>query len=397
MYPVCASRNTEMPSSSPASYGSINSNGTPFPGASFKTSFTDISVPAMKSWANAYLYKPITNITHSNGLISFVFMGSSTNTYTISAICGTNGTILPSGTVTVYEGSSETYTITPTLHHDIATVLINGVSNQTAVNTGTYTFSNVFSNQTIEATFKAKIYTVTFNANSGTGSMEPQNFTYGVSQALNPNTFTKPNAVFKGWNTQSTGSGINFNDQEEMMLTYSRTLYAQWEMLLPEFTITATATTGGEISPSGIITLVEGESQLFTISPQENFSIIDVIVNNLSIGTSEEYLFENITENQTIHAVFEYMGIEEYMSHNYSSLHIIPNPANDYIDLRFELLFSKSEIIEFYNSFGQLVKNVPLNGEPEENRMTQRILISDLSKGIYLIKVGGETVKLVVR
>ena len=75
LYPVCASRNTQMPTATPSSYGNINTAGCPFPGTSNKTSFTDNSTPAMKSWANANTEKPITNITHSTRLISFDFMG----------------------------------------------------------------------------------------------------------------------------------------------------------------------------------------------------------------------------------------------------------------------------------------------------------------------------------
>ena len=75
MYPVCASATVSVPNSSPSSYGNINSAGCPFPGTSNQSSFTDNSTPSMKSWANSNTNKPITNITHSNRLISFDFMG----------------------------------------------------------------------------------------------------------------------------------------------------------------------------------------------------------------------------------------------------------------------------------------------------------------------------------
>ncbi|MCL2435361.1 MAG: M6 family metalloprotease domain-containing protein, partial [Lentimicrobiaceae bacterium] len=75
MYPVCASSTTAIPTSTPSSYGNINSTGCPFPGSSNQTSFTDNTTPAMRSWANVNTNKPITNIQHSNRLISFDFMG----------------------------------------------------------------------------------------------------------------------------------------------------------------------------------------------------------------------------------------------------------------------------------------------------------------------------------
>jgi M6 family metalloprotease-like protein len=62
MYPVCANAGTE-PGSTPASYGSINSGGCPFPGTGSKTQFTDATLPSQKSWAGALTNKSIINIT----------------------------------------------------------------------------------------------------------------------------------------------------------------------------------------------------------------------------------------------------------------------------------------------------------------------------------------------
>jgi M6 family metalloprotease-like protein len=73
VYPVCASA-TGNPSSTVASYGNINSAGCAFPGTSGKTSFTDTTTPSAKTWNGTNCLKPITDITESNGKISFSFM-----------------------------------------------------------------------------------------------------------------------------------------------------------------------------------------------------------------------------------------------------------------------------------------------------------------------------------
>jgi len=321
MYPVCASRTTQMPNSTPSSYGNINSLGCPFPGTSNKKVFDDNSTPAMKSWANANTNKPITNIIHIDRLISFDFMGGGTvASYTITATCGENGKISPEGVTTLYEGFSQSYTITPNNHYEIASVLINGVNNPDAVASGKYTFSEISANHTIHATFAPKTYTVTFNANGGTGEMEPQVFTYGVDQALELNTFTKPDATFDRWNTFAGGLGTNYANGQIITLSTNIKLFAQWD------------------------------------------------------GNS---------------------GIEEV--NPYSSIQVIPNPAHDYVELRIENYELGIHLIEFYNMFGQVVKSVPVNGNIQENMMTQRISITDLSKGVYLVKIGSETAKLVVQ
>ena len=73
-------------------------------------------------------------------------------------------------------------------------------------------------------------YTITFNANGGEGSMEPQRFEVGVDTALNANTFTREGYKFIGWNTAADGSGATYADAGAILeLTGDMTLYAQWQ------------------------------------------------------------------------------------------------------------------------------------------------------------------------
>ena len=73
-------------------------------------------------------------------------------------------------------------------------------------------------------------YTITFNANGGKGSMEPQRFEVGVDTALNTNAFTRENYKFIGWNTAADGSGATYADEGAILeLTGDMTLYAQWQ------------------------------------------------------------------------------------------------------------------------------------------------------------------------
>ena len=73
-------------------------------------------------------------------------------------------------------------------------------------------------------------YTITFNANGGEGSMEPQHFEVGVDTALNTNAFTRENYKFTGWNTAADGSGATYTDCGSILeLKENLTLYAQWQ------------------------------------------------------------------------------------------------------------------------------------------------------------------------
>lgn len=61
-YPVCASSSSQKPSSSPSSYGDVNSPGCPFPGTSGKTSFSSGTTPAAFVWDGAISHVSLRNI-----------------------------------------------------------------------------------------------------------------------------------------------------------------------------------------------------------------------------------------------------------------------------------------------------------------------------------------------
>ena len=71
-------------------------------------------------------------------------------------------------------------------------------------------------------------YTVSFNANGGTGSMANQKLKSNTPAALNTLTFTRDGYAFVGWNTKSDGSGHDYGDGQSVTNLGSVTLYAQW-------------------------------------------------------------------------------------------------------------------------------------------------------------------------
>ncbi len=76
------------------------------------------------------------------------------------------------------------------------------------------------------------------------------------------------------------------------------------------YKITASAGTGGTISPSGTITVNKGASQKFTITPDSGYSIKDVLVDGKSQGKISSYTFTNVTSDHQIYASFEKSGTQ---------------------------------------------------------------------------------------
>jgi len=71
------------------------------------------------------------------------------------------------------------------------------------------------------------------------------------------------------------------------------------------FTITATAGPGGTMVPIGNIVANCGGTRTFSISAGSGFSILDVVVDNVSQGAVSGYAFTNIQANHTINAQFQ--------------------------------------------------------------------------------------------
>ena len=124
-------------------------------------------------------------------------------TYLITASAGIDGSVSPSGTVTLNYGDSKTFTITPNTGYIIKDVKVDGVSVGAVT---TYTFENVTSSHIIEAMFEPITYSITTSAGSG-GSISPLGtvkIKYGDSK-----TFTIiPNSGYKISNVKVDGVSV---------------------------------------------------------------------------------------------------------------------------------------------------------------------------------------------
>ncbi len=70
------------------------------------------------------------------------------------------------------------------------------------------------------------------------------------------------------------------------------------------YTITATASAGGTITPSGSVSVQEGSAKTFTIKAGDGYVISDVLVDGASVGKAAEYKFTSVSKNHTIEAKF---------------------------------------------------------------------------------------------
>lgn len=94
------------------------------------------------------------NVTSNHSIIATFAVALSSTKYNITASAGSNGSISPQGNVTVSPGGNQTFTIKPrSFSYQISDVKVDGVSKGPLTS---YTFTNVTSNHSINATFARK-------------------------------------------------------------------------------------------------------------------------------------------------------------------------------------------------------------------------------------------------
>lgn len=211
-------------------------------------------------WANATNQLQFGNDTYPTKITS----ATSATAYTLTISQGSNSTIAVSRTSSnlastgtlansakIYTGDVLKITFSAASGYNITTHTVN---NSTFTSGNTHTVSG---NVTVKSTATLKTYTVTFNANGGTGAPSAQTKTHGTALTLTstkPTRATVTNATytvtfdanggttptasataknttsysFKNWNTNSGGTGTSYASGASYTTDAAVTLYAQW-------------------------------------------------------------------------------------------------------------------------------------------------------------------------
>jgi uncharacterized repeat protein (TIGR02543 family) len=114
----------------------------------------------------------------------------------------------------------------------------------------------LYADVTLYAKWTANSYTITFNANGGTGTMATSAIVAGTAKIITANAYTRSSHIFAGWSTVTGVQTVVYTDQQSITLYANTTLYAQWT---PVYTITYNANTGTGSVPSGA-TVIAGNS-----------------------------------------------------------------------------------------------------------------------------------------
>ncbi|KPA11347.1 conserved hypothetical protein, secreted [Candidatus Magnetomorum sp. HK-1] len=210
-----------------------------------------------------------------------------------------NGRISPSGTISVPYRSSKTFSISPSSHNKISNVKINGNSKGAI---SSYTFSNITSNQTIEAFFVPDDHRISATV-KGNGRISPSGnvlVSCGSSKTftISPNSHNKIIDVKVDGRSKGKISSYTFRN-----VTSNHTIEAIFGP--DDHRINSLSSGEGRISPSGNTTVMCGSNKSYSISPSPCHKISDVKIDGRSQGAISSYTFRNIRSNHTIQAYFK--------------------------------------------------------------------------------------------
>jgi Divergent InlB B-repeat domain len=203
------------------------------------------------------------------------------------------GTTTRSYTQTIDVGNTNTYTVSNLSDgtYYFAVTASNMSGNESV-------YSNEV-NKTIQST--PQIYTI--NASAGTGGSISPSGSVIVNQSANQNFTITPDPGYiiadVKVDSASVGAVTSYTFSN---VSAAHTIQAFFSTV--SYTITASAGTGGSISPSGSVSVNQGASKTFSISANAGYSIADVKVDSTSVGKVASYTFSNVTAAHTIQASF---------------------------------------------------------------------------------------------
>jgi|GEM_PF-558385 len=236
---------------------------------------------------------------NASGRSTFDLPVTATIPYGITATAGADGTITPSGLIGVAPAHTQTFTISPNANFAVSDVLVDNVSVGAVTS---YTFTNVTAPHTISAVFTL-VGGITLTSSAGpNGTIAPLgNVTIPAGSSQ---TFTI---------TPDPGYQVSYLLVDGAVLpavtTYTFSIVSAGHTINAYFTpivysITATAGTGGRITPSGTVRVNGTANATFTIAPNNGFTLVDVVVDGVSQGAVTRYSFTNVLANHTINAIF---------------------------------------------------------------------------------------------
>ena len=149
--------------------------------------------------------------------------------------------------------------------------------------------------------------TATYDYTGGSGSISVSTTSMCAWTVSTPASWITISNGSSGTGNGTVNYSVSSNNgvQRIQSFTTATKSFTVTQNAIPTYTITASSTIGGTISPSGTITINSGSNQTFVINPSVGYTLSDVSIDGSSVGAVTSYTFNNISANHTINATFK--------------------------------------------------------------------------------------------
>ena len=228
--------------------------------------------------------------------------------HVVTAIAGEHGSVSPSGEQEVDEGSDITFTFAPSVGYIVSEVLVDDVSVEFSGNT--YTLRNVLEGHVVRVNFDLlPMWSITA-VSGANGTISPNGTQYvlngdDIEFAFVPNDgYMLDRVVVDGHGIDVEGNTYRFENVSE-----NHYIYVSFRPLV--YFITAEAGPHGQLSPSGIVEVEPGATQVFTFNPYIGYELDSVFVDGEYIITDgNTYEFADVNANHTFRVTFKHIAVD---------------------------------------------------------------------------------------
>ncbi len=281
---------------------------------------------------------------------NYTTTGNGFNSYAYQNFCGA---LLQSGTHTV----------------KISRVIESGVDN--TINLKTLQFVQDTSNGFL---LSLKVN----NSSMGNVTASPIKIIYNSGDTVVISAVANPNYQFTAW----SGDLVSTKRTDTIIMNANKTITANFAPITYTLTLSSNNPTYGTANAlPNQTTFNAGDTVIITANPNAGYQFVSWSGDLVSTKIIDTIV---MTGNKSIQAEFEVITSIAQLSE--SSLHFYPNPFNDIIYIE----FSKSlDIyrIEIINEKGTSMKSFMLNSSYNNSVVLQGKELSELSQGVYLIRV----------